>query len=246
VDTLFPQNWPDDPDAMLRLGRFHISAAWHARGGGNADTVTEEGWKRFEQHLKQAETHLRRGWKADGSDARLPTEMLTVAIGRGFERGEMETWFERAMKADTNNVDACERKLSYLEPKWHGSAEQVLAFGRKCAASGQWGGSVPLILPEAHRRVASYLGGAELRDYWANPAVWTEIRSCYEAFALRSPKQTAFLQQYAWFAYRCGQWQELRRLVDRMGPVNYAYFGGRKAYDRMIQDLEEHSGAEAR
>ena len=41
----------------------------------------------------------------------------------------MEEWFRRAMKADPGNYSACSSKLYYLEPKWHGSEEEMLAFG---------------------------------------------------------------------------------------------------------------------
>jgi uncharacterized protein YqfA (UPF0365 family) len=60
--------------------------------------------------------------------------MLTVCLGLAPERAEMELWFDRAMAADPNNRDACKAKLYNLEPKWHGSAEEMVKFGREWAA----------------------------------------------------------------------------------------------------------------
>ena len=40
--------------ALVLEGEYEINEAWKARGGGYADTVTEEGWKGFRQHLAQA------------------------------------------------------------------------------------------------------------------------------------------------------------------------------------------------
>jgi hypothetical protein len=59
--------------------------------------------------------------------------MITVemAIGEG-NRDEMEKWFWRAMDADNDNLDACNKKLLWLEPKWHGSPEEMLEFARTC------------------------------------------------------------------------------------------------------------------
>ena len=61
----------------------------------------------------------------------------------------MEVWFNRAMALDTNNFDACMSKMQFLYPRWNGSREDMIAFGRECVASTKWGGGVPLTLAEA-------------------------------------------------------------------------------------------------
>jgi len=47
--------------------------------------------------------------------------MLRLATGLSFSRPEMEQWFQRAMKLDTNNYAACSSKLHFLKPMWHGT-----------------------------------------------------------------------------------------------------------------------------
>ena len=69
--------------------------------------------------------------------------MLEVekAIGGG-DREAMETWFERAMKANGNDRDACWSKLDWLDPKWYGgdSWDAMLAFGKACRATEELAG----------------------------------------------------------------------------------------------------------
>jgi len=60
----------------------------------------------------------------------------------GREQGApgWEDVVNRAMKLDTNSYAACRSKIYYLEPKWHGSPEEMIAFGRQCVQSTKLGG----------------------------------------------------------------------------------------------------------
>ena len=53
----------DGDSWLVRMigGDMEMQAGWKARGGGYANTVTEEGFKGFHQHLDQASSHFRRG-----------------------------------------------------------------------------------------------------------------------------------------------------------------------------------------
>jgi hypothetical protein len=42
----------------------------------------------------------------------------------------MELWFDRAMKANGDSRRACWSKLDWLDPKWHGTPEEMLARDR--------------------------------------------------------------------------------------------------------------------
>ena len=158
----------------------------------------------------------------------------------------METWFQRAMVADTNCYDACHTKLNYLEPKWYVSEKEMLAFGHECADSEAWGGSVPLILAEAHSRIATYHQKAGGKDYFHSSKVWKDIKMCFEKFFARYPDAIGWRHNYARYAYRCQQWEALRTQIGLMGPINYKFFGGRDAYDEMLEQLDQHLPAKAK
>jgi tetratricopeptide (TPR) repeat protein len=141
----------------LRLkvrGEFFIAYAWEARGSGTADKVTQEGFEHFGARLTEAHKALAEAWRAQPGDVFVATDMLTVLLGLGGSREEVETWFERAMKAEPNNVAACEAMLNYLDPKWYGSQDEMLEFGRSCRATQNWRAGTPLLLADAHYRVA--------------------------------------------------------------------------------------------
>src|SRR6185503_19500901 len=105
---------------------------WDARGSGTRNTVTPEGWKLFRERLAEARKFVEAAWKTAPTNAAIPNAMLQVAVGQQWARSEMEQWFKRAMDLDPKNYRACDIKLGYLQPKWYGSAEDMVAFGREC------------------------------------------------------------------------------------------------------------------
>ena len=239
--TLFT-NWPESSFPWLFKGQFYVTHAWAARGSGYAYTVTEEGWKHFAERLAVAEEALQRAWGMNPSDVRIPLAMLNVELGQGRGRQRMERWFSLAMSIDTNSYAACRAKLYYLEPKWHGSEADMLAFGRRCAESREWGGQVPLALAHAHDSLAKYVEKKKREDYWKQSHVWSDIRKAYNRFFELNPHAApSFKQRYARHAYQCEQWEELNKLIPQLGDIDYEVFGGRAEFEKMVALAHENS-----
>jgi len=234
--------WPKSHLPWLIKGAAHIKMAWICRGGGYANTVTEEGWKGFENHLEVAQQALDHAWKINQQDINIPLKMMRVELGQGQGRERMELWFKRAMTIDTNSYDACYAKLDYLEPKWHGSDEDLLAFGRQCVQTKDWGGRVPLIMLDAHEAIRSYLEGEAKTNYWKQPDVWLDIQAAFDRFFELNPNATGWYHNNALYAYLCERWDKLNELLPKLEPVNYSFFGGEDEFDKMVQLAKEHAG----
>jgi hypothetical protein len=221
---------------LLLKGGVEISLAWQARGNGYADTVTTDAAKLFNDHLDAAETALTKAWALDPGDTRIADKMLTVELGQGKGRNHMELWFKRAMDSNSNNYEACSAKLTYLEPKWYGSVNDMLDFGRQCVANEKWGGRVPLILVDAHLSVQrQYATGWVKTNYWSQPEVWADINSAYTRFFELNPDATSWYHNYAWYAYQAAQWDTFNDLVPKLGQTNYEYFDGKDNFDKMVE-----------
>lgn len=242
VERQFNRNWPDSYQWWYMKGTRYIKLAWQARGSGYADKVTPEGWAGLSNNLALAQDAFEHAWKINPHDSKIAVQMITVTLGQDVGRDRMELWFNRAMDLDTNNYDACIKKLYYLEPKWHGSDEDELAFGRECLQSKKWGGHVPLILVDAHADIDGRLEGADKTNYWKRPDVWTDIQAAYERFFELNPDATGFYHDYAWYAYHAEQWNKLNELIPKLPPVNYDFFGGKDEYDKMVELAKQHSG----
>ncbi len=130
--------------------------------------------------------------------------MLIVekGIGQG-DREKMETWFDRAMKADGNSHQACLQKLDWLDPKWYGggSFDEMLAFGKACAATKNWHNGITLLAADAHFRVWQRLPQGERVKYMRSPEVWNEVRSVYDEYFKHYPDDDVQRSKFAMICY---------------------------------------------
>lgn len=127
-------------DAVLAgvlRGRAAITAAWAARGGGWANSVTEEGWKGFRAGLAEARRSLTAAWQALPEASAAATMMITVTMGDGTN--EEQLWFDRALAADPGCKDAYERMTNALLPRWGGSTQQLLALAQRAVVDARPG-----------------------------------------------------------------------------------------------------------
>jgi hypothetical protein len=249
-ERIFPtmeKHWASNSFVPLLKGQYYSEKAWAARGGGFADTVTKKGWNGFEKNLDLAEAALNTAWQLDKSNAVIATEMITVCIGKGYPRGEMEKWFERAMNIDPNCYEAAYRKGLYLDPRWFGSVEEKMKFARKCVNSTKWGGRVPLILADAHSDLAELeaeFDKSKSVTYWRRPGVWEDLRSSYDKCLSLNPKDLLARHRYARDARACGEFKTLLEQITILGKdTDKHYFGGPQEFDEMLRVAREKTGA---
>ena len=141
----------------------------------------------------------------------------------------METWFERAMKADGDNHSACFTKLDWLDPKWHGSHEEMLAFGRACGATKNWRAGLTLLLADAHLRFYADLPADEGKKYMSSPDVWSDIHSVFDEYLKHRPQDNVARSKYAMLCYLGQHYEEgyaqFVELGDRMTTwPNFPYY----------------------
>ena len=201
----------------LRMqGEFFIHFAWIARGSGFANTVTEEGFRLFKERLLEARKALNESWKLQ-PHSNTATLMITVEKGIGGRREDMEMWFTRAMKENGDCKEACSAKLDWLDPKWHGTPEEMMAFGRDCRATRNWRVGITLLIAEAHIRLAKRLPPAQSTEYFPTPSVWNEIREVYEEYLQHYPDEFVAHSDYAAYCFMCGQHDDAEKHFDIVG-----------------------------
>lgn len=218
-------------------GHFNVGYAWLARGHGYSDSVSQEGAKPFAQRLGIAAEALEKAWKMDSTEPFIPTRMISV---RGEGRDQMELWFQRAMKANPRNVQACKNKLNYLKLQWYGSYEEMVAFRRECVTNAAWSGYVTSFLVDVHQSIADM--SKEGRNYWKRPGVWEDIHAAFEEFFRRNPEVVSSRYNYAWYANACEGWDVVNQQLPLLSePINYNYFGGRESFELMRKNSKAHT-----
>jgi hypothetical protein len=200
----------------LRLrfrGNFLIAFAWEARTTAFAPQVTEEGFRKFTQRLTEARKILNQAWAASPDNARTAYLMLAIEKGIGGDRDAMEIWFERALKADGDFRDACWAKMDWLDPKWHGSKEEMLAFSRACRDTKNYHEGITLLWPETLLRLAP----AEVAEMLAKPEPLREIKAVYEEYLKHYLFDFAARSNLAALCYLAGDYVEADKQFRNLG-----------------------------
>lgn len=128
-------------------GSLAIRAAWDARGGGWANSVTEEGWKGFREGLAQARGHLEAAWRELPEASSAAALMITVAMGDGS--GEEAAWFARATAADPACESAWSRMRNATLPRWGGSTRALLKLAAQAVVDARPGNRLQPIAASA-------------------------------------------------------------------------------------------------
>ena len=204
--------------ATLHLFSAHraIIRAWAARGDGYAHTVTAEGWVVFERELQIARKELIRAWELDPSEITAAEGMITVCMGLGLPRPEMEEWFRRGLIAGHNRSALCSHKLRYLQPRWHGTLRDEMAFAQECLGHPEWGHAVPLTLLLLHEDRAN-LSHRPL-DYIVQPEVWADMKHSLIAYLKVVPDDQPRRLVLAYYAWIAKDWAVLKEQLALVEP----------------------------
>ncbi len=212
--------------------------AWEARGNGTADTVTEDGWEKMNDRTARAKALIERAWALKPGVYYTALLRLRLSIAVDRDRDEMERWFRRAMEANGNGLQACRAKAYWLEPKWFGSEEDLIAFGRLCGDTKNWEAGITLLEPECGLIATSAWDRPPGGDFWKSPEVWKRCRAIFEEYLSHNPEDNAQRSRYAIIASLTGHHGEATEQYEKLGE-NFYYnknWGMTKEWFRSLRD----------
>ncbi|OGV59416.1 MAG: hypothetical protein A2X45_22340 [Lentisphaerae bacterium GWF2_50_93] len=116
--------YPNSITPRVVLGYFMVDFAWHARGGGWANTVTEEGWNKFRDRLAEGKTALNEARTDIKTDCPgWHDAMLVIALGQGWDRKEYDKFFDNAVSIYPTYYSLYFKKAYHLQRKWYGRTD---------------------------------------------------------------------------------------------------------------------------
>ncbi|HEV7226450.1 MAG TPA: WD40 repeat domain-containing protein, partial [Pirellulales bacterium] len=147
-DELLFKKLAATPDAdrwlvQLLLAAAHVQRGWQARGGGWAGEVTAKGWESFAAHMAKARSLRLQAWKEHPDLPEAALGMITVTMAGAAAGEDCRFWLDRAVEADFDMAAAYQALLYSMRPRWGGSHEAMLAFGRECLATRRFDVGVP-------------------------------------------------------------------------------------------------------
>jgi len=91
-----------------------------ARGNGLAPTVTEEGWRLFNERIQQSQSILERAEKLPKLCPQWYSEMMIVGLAQSWDAGRMKDIFDRGIRSEPDYFYLYRQYANYLLPKWDG------------------------------------------------------------------------------------------------------------------------------
>jgi hypothetical protein len=196
------------------------------------------------QRLDIASQALEKAWQLNSHDPDICIEMMRVELGQGKGRQRLETWFQRGMKLNPASWNLCAAKLEYLRPRWYGTIPDMVQFGWQCMTNPDWSGEVRLGLVNAHDEASCEMPNTNaIYAYFAQPKVWSEIRSNFEYFFKLYPQEVGYRHNYARYAIYAQDWDEFLRQVQFFPATNFTYFGGTQQFDQYLEFARKNSKA---
>lgn len=216
ADTIDQAFASSDPSNALRdviQARYDIALAWTARGTGNANVVTPDGWKLFADRLKKAADILEAAYLQHPEEGAISRLMLTVELGQGQGRDRMELWFGRAIKANPDDFQAYSAKAYYLTPEWYGSDDDVWTFGVECAKTQNWPAKIPMVLVDS---MVSHLWKKH-PEYLTDAGKWAVLDAAFRGYLDHYPASNYYRSIYARWATEGAHWNVAQEQFKILG-----------------------------
>ncbi len=226
IDQAYNETGTDSGLRVALDGDYFIEMAWAARGSGYANTVSDQQSLVFDQRLSQAQGILETAFEKYPHEANISIEMITVCLGKSLGRDTMESWFQRAIKADPNNIYAYSCKAYFLQPRWYGTPDDEVKSVQECVATQNWTFKIPMVLASGLDSVAD--NGD--RDIFAHDEVWKLAESTYRKYLEIYPRSTKYRSYFLRAAF-LGNHQDVVR-------EQYKILG--KNWDGLILSEEEY------
>jgi hypothetical protein len=230
----------------LLKARFLIDYAWDARGGKDVAHVTDNAKAVFISRLQAAEREAANASAIDPLSPVVAPLMLMIELGQGAGRERMESWFRYGTAVDPGNDQIYAQKLRYLEPQWHGSQEDMIAYGEELLAAKQWNLKVPFVLAFAYFQLGQHYEDPS-EFYQEKPQTCRDIKAIYDGYLKLYPDAAYERSGYALILYYCGDYatanQQFKTLGGdgRIGP-----FLTRANYDNKRIDSAARAAAQRR
>jgi len=219
-----------DPSLPVLDAWLHVRLANIARGQKWASQTSDA---QFAEHARQMRLADERAAAAlaKGADPVDVTQLASaIAWGRG-ERAALEEWFTIGTLLEPGDYQWYEDKGNWLQARWFGSDDELLAFGREMHALRRYEGRASMVLLDAHHRVAS--GPPKKAGYHARPEVCADYVAVYDGLLARYPEAWGDRNRYLQRLVECREWDGAARQLAALGPahVTSGMLRGQAAYD---------------
>lgn len=224
------QRWtaarPQSITARLALADAYLRYAWAARGGGSANTVTDQGWRLFQERTKQAAKVLADAAALPSKCPHLYELAQEVALASGADMSQQRAIFEKAIEFEPLYFAYYQRYATALLPKWGGEPGETEAFAEESyrRVGGKQGAHI-------YFEIASNLCG-RCGDFSADGFSWQKLQEGFAALEELYGLSLLKLNRFAFLAATYSDRAVAAKAFLRIGPNwDYTVWGTRARFE---------------
>jgi hypothetical protein len=206
------QQRPESVTARIALATSLHRWAWVARGHSYADKVTPEGWKLFNERMKQSQDTLEAAAKVSATCPQWYSEMMAVALAQNWDNARMKEVFDRGIQFEPGYFYFYQQYANYLLPKWDGHPGDSAAFAKSSADTV--GGSAGDLL---YFQIAAMLIKPGDGSFHVRELDWDRIQRGYQAVTSQYGISRHNVNELAFMAYRFKDVAVARQQFDAIG-----------------------------
>lgn len=209
------QTYPDTALSSTAEIQYWTSFAWHARGHGYANSVTQDGWRLYRERLEKAETIAIAAKSHAAVQPMWYEQMLWIQGSLGRPAAERDKVFLEGAKKFKLHYPIYMAMLEFMMPQWGGNwdmIDRLIAWsventketeGNSLYARLYWMTYTGL------RQDTKFFGGTR--------ASWPKMKSGFEDLMKRHPKSKWNLNNFAKFACLAGDKKTFLQLRRQIG-----------------------------
>jgi hypothetical protein len=231
------QQRPESITARVALATSLHRWAWVARGNGMADTVTDEGWRLFNERIEKSRKVLEAAAKLHEKCPQWYSEMMIVGLAQNWDEKQMKAVFEQGIQFEPGYFGLYKQFANYLQPKWDGKPGDASAFAK--ASADKLGGEAG---DEVYFHIATVLVGKGGPDSAVHEMDWPRIQRGYLVLTTKYGATTFLKNEIALMAYAFQDAAFARKQFDVIGNHwSRSVWKDRERFDRARDWAQSHS-----
>lgn len=124
---------PESAAARISLAEAYGGYAWHARGNGYANSVSDRGWELFNEREGLAAQTLADAARLKEKCPYWYESMQAIALSQGWDKEQARELLEIAAASEPDYYHFYREYANFLQPKWYGEEGEVEAFAEDAA-----------------------------------------------------------------------------------------------------------------
>ena len=212
--------------------------AWVARGNGEVNTVTPEGWRLFNERINLSAQTLIAATNLHTMCPQWFSEVMTVGLAQNWDEKKIKDVFERGIQFERDYYYLYRQYANYLLPKWDGAPGDSSKFAKNSA--DKLGGEAGDIV---YYQIATVLISRHNNNYPVKQMDWARIQRGYAAITTQYGGTKKLQNELAFMAWKYRDQKVAKEQLATIGDNwSRGVWGDQQKFDRARDWSLGHGG----